>query len=188
VSGLNLERVRRRIQSLMFGITDMRCVEVTAEHLLDADPMAGAPEALVNRTLEAGLIIVYARPFTASRGLPRLAPAPFETEHLRRVHQAYLDHRRRVYAHTDETNFRVILELADPDWLDQFVAKGPRLYETWSPPTPDLLEDVRALAVANRESFEAELEPTPATENELASSARSRTGTRLTVTSSAPGR
>jgi hypothetical protein len=35
---------------------------------------------------------------------------------------------------------------------------GEGFRETWSPPTPDLLEDVRALAVANREGFNDELE------------------------------
>jgi hypothetical protein len=44
-------------------------------------------------------VIVYARPFTESRGLPRVAPASFETEHLRRVHAAFLEQRSGVYAH-----------------------------------------------------------------------------------------
>jgi hypothetical protein len=35
-------------------MSGMRCVEVTAEHLLEADPTAGGREALVRRTLEAG--------------------------------------------------------------------------------------------------------------------------------------
>jgi hypothetical protein len=128
-------------------------------HLLETEQLlAEGREALVNRTLEAGLIIVYARPFTASRGLPPLNPAPFQSERMRGVHQAYLDQRDSVYAHTDDTDYRIILEFDLPDWLDQFVATGGRCFrETWSPPTPDLLEDVRALAVANRESFDAEL-------------------------------
>lgn len=137
----------------------MSCVEATAEHLLEKEQLlARGHEALINRTLEAGLVIVYARPFTASRGLSPLKPAPFETEHLRGVHKAYLDQRDSVYAHTDETGFRVILEFDDPDWLEQFIAKGVNFRETWSPPTPDLLEDVRALSVANRESFNEEVE------------------------------
>jgi hypothetical protein len=144
----------------MFGVADMSCVEATAEHLLETEQLlARGYEALINRTLEAGLIIVYARSFTASRGLPPLKPAPFETDHMRRIHHAYLDQRDKVYAHTDDTNYRVILELDLPDWFEQFVATGPEGFrETWSPPTPDLLEDVRALAVANRASFNAELE------------------------------
>jgi hypothetical protein len=159
VSGLDPERARRRIMSLLFGMSDMAAVEATAEHLLEADPTARDREALVNRTLEAGLVIVYARPFIASRGLPRLIPGPFETEHMRRVHKAYLDQRRSVYAHTDETDFRVILGVDYSDWLDRFVPNGlMAVAETWSPPTPDLLEDVRALAVVNRENFKAELE------------------------------
>ena len=77
---------------------------------------------------------------------------------MRGVHQAYLDRRDQVYAHTDDTDYRIILEFDLPDWLDQFIATGGEKFrETWSPPTPDLLEDVRALAVANRESFNAEL-------------------------------
>ena len=73
---------------------------------------------------------------------------------MRRVHEAYLKQRRIVYAHTDYTTFRVIPGVEHPEWLDAFVATGGvDLYETWSPPTPDLIEDVRALAVVNRTSF-----------------------------------
>jgi hypothetical protein len=139
----------------------MSAVEATAEHLLETEQLlAEGREALVNRTLEAGLVIVYARPFTASRGLPPLKPAPFQTEHMRRVHHAYLDQRRSVYAHTDDTGFRLIIGVVnEPNWLDEFIERGMEgVGETWSPPTPDLLEDVRALAVANRSSFDAELE------------------------------
>lgn len=140
----------------------MSCVEAAAEHLLETEQLLAAGHAAnVNRTLEAGLVIVYARPFTASRGLPRLKPAPFDNEHMRGVHAAYLEQRRSVYAHTDDTDYRLILAAPDErvDWFDQFVATGiEQVGETWSPPTPDLLEDVRALAVANRESFKEELE------------------------------
>jgi hypothetical protein len=52
-----------------------------------------------------------------------------------------------------------VIELANPDWLEQFVDEGAkRFYETWSPPTPDLLEDVRALGVANRAAFVVEVD------------------------------
>jgi hypothetical protein len=157
VTGLTLDRARRRVVALLFGISDMTSVEAAAEHLLEADPTASGRAALVQRTLEAGLVIVYARPFTESRGLPRLRAAAFQTEHLSRVHDAYLEQRNKVYAHTDETDYRVILDLDDDEWLGQFLEHGPRFGETWAPPTPDLLEDVRALAVANRESFVEEL-------------------------------
>jgi hypothetical protein len=159
VTGPSEEQARRRIQSLLFGMSDMACVEATAEHLMETEQLlAVGREALLNRTLEAGLVVIYARPFTASRGLPPLKPAPFQTEHMRGVHQAYLDQRDSVYAHTDDTGYRIILEFDFPDWIERFVEEGPTFRETWSPPTPDLLEDVRALAVANRASFGDELE------------------------------
>ena len=43
--------------------------------------------------------------------------------------------------------------------LERFVATGPEeLCETWKPPTPDELEDIRGLAEANRGAFMAQVE------------------------------
>ena len=154
---LSRDRAQRRAEALIFGLFDMRCVERTAQHLLDT--FATEDDGYVRRTLETGLVIVYARPFTASRGLPPLKPAPFDNEHMRNVHEAYLAVRHAVYAHTDVTDLRQVIRSDQPDWLDQFVATGlQQVGETWSPPSPDLLEDVRALSVQNRMSFEAEVE------------------------------
>src|SRR5690349_3482897 len=106
MTGLTPDRARRRIQALLFGVSDMTCVEVTAEHLLEGDPRPGPRTGSLRRTVEAGLVVVYARPFIESRGLPRLSPAAFDTEHLRGVHAAFLEQRHQVYAHTDETAYR----------------------------------------------------------------------------------
>jgi hypothetical protein len=53
----------------------------------------------------------------------------------------------------------MVIELEKPDWLERFVATGPEAFsETWKPPTPDELEDIRGLAEANREAFIAQVE------------------------------
>jgi hypothetical protein len=158
-------RVRRRIAALIFGVNDMRAVEATAEYLLDTgfeyliktgEHVAGPH---VRRTLEAGLVVVYARPFTATRGLPRLSPPSYESEALRSFHETILEQRDSVYAHTDESNFRIVLDLEDPAWLERFMASGAKDFaETWSPPTKRTLPFFIDLAAANRESFVAEMD------------------------------
>jgi hypothetical protein len=151
--------VRRRVASLAFGITDMTIVEATAKDLLDADPSVRGDAVLVRRALEAGVVVVYARPFIGSRGLMQLAPAPFRTPRLRQTHETFLDVRHRVYSHTDDTDFRFLLELDEHDWFDRFLESGIEGFaESWWPPPPPVLEDVQALAAANRESYHAELE------------------------------
>ena len=158
----DLERQRRRLLALVYGVSDMRFVAVTAEYLNGIPPFEF--DERVRRTTEAGVFIVYSRPFIGSHGLPNLSPASGVGEHLRSIHHQILEERHRDYAHTDENAYRMVIELEEPDWLERFVATGPEsLRETWKPPTPDELEDIRGLAEANRETFMAQVERLVAT-------------------------
>jgi hypothetical protein len=64
----------------------MASVKATADYLLEAGPVA--IDLRVERTIEAGLVITYARPFVSSKGLPTLQPARFE-ERFRQIHEAW---------------------------------------------------------------------------------------------------
>jgi hypothetical protein len=144
--------------ALAYGVSDMGFVAVTADYL-NSIPPVGALDERVRRTTEAGVFIVYSRPFIASHGLPSLSPASNVGKHLRSIHHQILQERSRDYAHTDENAYRMVIELEEPDWLERFVATGPEaLRETWKPPTPDELEDIRGLAEANRKAFMAQVE------------------------------
>lgn len=53
----------------------------------------------------------------------------------------------------------MVIGLGETDWLERFVATGlDELYETWKPPTPDELEDIRGLATANHLAFMENIE------------------------------
>jgi hypothetical protein len=67
------DRDRRRLLALVYGVSDMRSVAVTADYLNGIPPFD--LDERVRRTIEAGVIVVYSRPFIASHGLPKLSPA-----------------------------------------------------------------------------------------------------------------
>jgi hypothetical protein len=143
--------------ALVYGVSDMKFVAVTADYLNGIPPFD--LDERVRRTTEAGVIVVYSRPFIGSHGLPSLKPASNVGKHLRSIHRQILQERSRDYAHTDKNAYRMVIGLEKPDWLERFVATGPEaLCETWKPPTPDELEDIRGLAEANREAFMTQVE------------------------------
>jgi hypothetical protein len=151
------ERDRRQLLALLFGVSDMWSVALTADYLNDIPPFE--LDERIRRAIEAGVIVVYSRPFLESRGLPRLAPASGLGEHLRSIHDQIVQERHRDYAHTDENAYRMVIELEEPEWLERFIETGvEELRETWKPPTLDELEDLRALAEANRETFMVRIE------------------------------
>lgn len=146
------ERERRQLRALLYGVSDMASVAATAKYLNDAG--AFGLDGNVRRATEAGLIVVYSRPFIGSRGLPRLSPASGLGEHARSIHDQILLERRTSYAHSDEKAYRMVIELEQPDWLERFVELGSDGFsETWKEPGPDFTDAIRSLARANRASF-----------------------------------
>jgi hypothetical protein len=96
----------------MLGALDMATVVTTALHLAEQGdpPLQEQEEMRVRRVLEAGLVVVYSRPFVGSRrglNLPILKPK-FASVEQRELHAETLTQRHRVYAHTDETEFRTL--------------------------------------------------------------------------------
>ena len=63
-----------------------------------------------------------------------------------------------MYAHTGDTDLRQILEFATSADRATWVRERADLSEQWFPPTPTMLDDVVALAVANLQTFLAEID------------------------------
>jgi hypothetical protein len=135
----------------------MTFVAATAEYLNEAG--AFGIDLRVRRVVETGVIVVYSRPFIASRSLPQLSPAPNLHERLRETHDQVLLERRTTYAHTEERAYRMVLELEEPDWLERFIATGAEgMRETWKEPEPEAMDAIGILAEANRAWFMKRIE------------------------------
>jgi hypothetical protein len=145
-----LEAVRRLRDALRLAGEGMRDVIATAE-FLRAWPLDATEDddlVRVRATLETGMFVTYARPFTAS-GLNRLNSASGLSRDLCDLHDDIIGLRHRVYAHTDETPWREIVGGDSP--LSDFGVSS--LY-----PTAKLLEEVIVLARAQLAGFLASLE------------------------------
>jgi hypothetical protein len=159
-----LEALYRRLHALVLGGSDMHDVLETARYLrgehAEAPGHDGGVPWHVRRVLETGMFVTYARPFAERRrpGLPRLKRAAGLSEELRATHNEILERRNRVYAHTDETPLRRIIELSNAEERAAAVRKEVEYLEQWFPPTRDGLADVVALAVAHLESLMAEID------------------------------
>lgn len=168
-----LETLYKRLHAYLLGGVDMHDVIETADYLRGQHVRAAGHDAgmpwRARRTLETGIFVTYARPFTEARGggLPKLKRARGLPEELLKAHRDILERRHEVYAHTSETELRRILEIADPGDRVEWVRNQGELREHWSPPTRATLEDVMALAAANLASIVDEIEKTRAAILEL---------------------
>jgi hypothetical protein len=142
----------------------MQEVVETAQYLRGEHPTTtlghdGGMPWRARRTLEAGMFVSYARPFVRTRGggLPTLNESRDLTPGQRAAHGQMIKLRNAVYAHTDQTPLRQILEFADDATLAVWASDGGDLSEQWHPPTRELLSDLVGLAAANLASFDAEV-------------------------------
>jgi hypothetical protein len=162
-SAEKLEQLNRRLEALVLGGIDMGDVVETARYLLGDHAKApghdGGMPWRARRTLETGLFTTYARSFIESRGdgLPRLKKASNLSGELRECHEEILTKRNKVYAHTDRTPYREILEFASPEERAAWLREQGGLSERWFPPDRAMLKDVVALAEAQLKSFLAEI-------------------------------
>jgi hypothetical protein len=100
------------------------------------------------------MFVVYARPFTRSRGLHHLTPALTGlAPDVQASHHEIMERRHRSYAHTDDTPFRFVDEI--DAWLDH--GDDGRLRQSWDSPLDVLLEHVLILAHAHRARFHDEI-------------------------------
>jgi hypothetical protein len=160
-SGDKVRQLTRRLHALLLGGADMQDALETAQSLLEQAEISGHARLhwRVQRTLETGMFITYARPFTKSRrnGLPTLKLAQDLTKELVDSHNEIVRRRNTVYAHTDETGLRHILQTTGTAELAQWLSGQGELSEQWFSPKREMLADVVALARANLRTFLEEI-------------------------------
>jgi hypothetical protein len=112
--------VRRRRDAIRLGGDGMLDVIATANFLRELPSESEDDEVTrVRRTIETGMVVIYARPFVQSRmGTGPLKIAPGLGPDLRATHDQLLEFRRTAYAHTDETPARSIIDVHEDaaDW------------------------------------------------------------------------
>jgi hypothetical protein len=143
-----LAALRRRRDAIRLAGDGMLDVLAAAEFLLAQPIPLDEDGARVRRVLETGMNVIYARPFTKS-GLAQMKRARGLSPEQRAAHHEALHFRDTVFAHTDETPGREVLEI--PDATEEW-------FLHWLHPTPKGLDTAIALAKAHLVSFLAELE------------------------------
>lgn len=157
--GPSPSQLRARLHALLLGVADMDDVGETASYLLGDHPEArghdGEMPWRARRTLEAGMVVTYARPFAHTRGggLPKLGRRSNLPTALLATHDELLRRRNVVYAHTDATPLRQILDVVDAGGLETWLNDPARFSEQWVPPTREILADVVTLAAMHRDGF-----------------------------------
>ncbi|HEU5371532.1 MAG TPA: hypothetical protein VFU51_04000 [Gaiellaceae bacterium] len=148
------ERLLRERKRLVLAESDMKQAAAAAAHFVEygADMNGDAERALIT-----GIIVTYARPFTASRGSSlgaiqgRLAEP--ESPALRHLHAELLQRRNDLFAHNDETEFR--------DELDIVAHLGDgegRFVEAWTPVDYAVFASIERMASAQRDRFRSRIE------------------------------
>jgi hypothetical protein len=112
----------------------------------------------VKLVLEAGMIVTYVRCFSggSAKAISLSSDLPAD---LRTFHEELIERRNKVYAHTDPTELRQIVNINEPGALAAFIHKGEdfRLNEEWDSLTPAGLEAIGNLARVHYEAVRLEL-------------------------------
>jgi hypothetical protein len=141
------------MESLVLAAVDMVDVIETCHYLLDEHPEAKGHGATLpwrtRRTLETGVFVTYARPFVRSRRGGHMNRSKDLNNESKKDHDDILLRRDQVYAHTEQTHLRRIIEFDDPEARAKWLKEFGDLKENWFPPTPEGLKTVVALAEAN---------------------------------------
>ena len=159
---VRLEHLYTRLETLIFAGGDMFDVIETSRYLLGEHPEAEGHDRQmpwhVRRTLETGLFVTYARPFVQTRGSGHMKHAPGLSAELQASHDEIVFRRNRVYAHTDQSPLRRILEMKDAKERAAWVENRGELREEWFPPTREGLQTAIALAQAHLHRFLQEID------------------------------
>jgi len=143
---------RARFETLVLAASDMFDVREAALYLADDSTMPWR----TRRALETGIVVSYARAFSGSQGRPKLSPPSTLTPEQLNDHRELLEQRRKLYAHSDATSGRGLVELMGDDWRDRLAENF--LSEQWLSPPPEHLRDIAQLANANLNTFSDEAE------------------------------
>jgi hypothetical protein len=118
--------------------SDMQQVVAAATHLA-SEHLNGD----LCRALETAIVICYARPFDGRNAVGRLGDEFVPTDAVpRRIHQELLRLRDKVYAHTDRTDARDVVDLGQ-----EFDLQSPLYAEQWRPLDRRVLAGIIHLAV-----------------------------------------
>jgi hypothetical protein len=123
-------RLLREVRRFQFAQADMLQAAAAAEALLREDTNRD-----LCRALETAIAVIYARPFTSSNKIGALGPewAPPEPTD-RSLHDQLREKRDQVYAHSDVTPLRDVIDIGAALGKDH-----PVYSETWYPVSRPML-------------------------------------------------
>jgi hypothetical protein len=139
----------RTFNRLLFAAQDMGECRDAVDLLLERDEIPGN----VQRALETGAVVAYARPWTkGSIGVLGDHWLPADPKQ-RALHDALRSDRNKVYAHTDEeAKARWVHGV---QWNEGALQKPTMILPMWRPRTLDQLPQIRELADAQMQRFAA---------------------------------
>lgn len=144
----NPDRLMKRAEFLFLSSRDFWDVGICVDSLLGA-PKPFAESKRVRLTLETGMLVTYARPFSG-RGRTIHVSHDLSSD-LRTFHDDIMRRRNQVYAHTDHTDRRQILEFRREELgkaLERLLAATP-VSEQWDSLTDAGLTALRELAAVH---------------------------------------
>jgi hypothetical protein len=135
--------LRRELTRLRLAQSDMAQAAAAAEAL-----KGEREESPLGRALETACVVIYARPFTSNK-VGRLGEewAPTDPEE-RALHDELCKRRNQVYAHSDETPLREVVDIGASIGKDH-----PVYAEQWHPVNRDVLPAFIAMAWKQEKRF-----------------------------------
>lgn len=141
-----------KLDRLKLSISDMADTAAAARYLRGPGADIADLPWHARRALETGMFPSYARAFNKSKGNPPLPAAPTSglSRTDRATHDWALEERDKVWAHVDRDVHR----------RATYVQPGPPIAftEEWTPPSPEQLDALRALAEKLQERYRIEAE------------------------------
>ena len=154
------EALTRRAECLYLARRDFWDVGICVDFLLDDADLVAQLSPRVRQTLETGMLVTYARPFRGRSGRA-ISPARDLSQELHEFHEDIIARRNQVYAHTDHTDIRQIIDFRADDGLDAVlrVADGSTIIrEQWDSLTENGLTCLRELARIHYDQCRSELD------------------------------
>jgi hypothetical protein len=136
-------RLQRELRRLRLAQSDMAQAATAAEAL-----KGEREESVLGRALETACVVIYARPFS-SNNIGRLGEEWAPTGHDERaLHDELCKKRDQVYAHSDETSLRDVVDIGT-----SIGKEHPVYVEQWHPVNRDVLPAFIAMAWAQEKRF-----------------------------------
>jgi hypothetical protein len=106
------ERLLREVKRLVLAKSDMRQVSIAADYL---NTYATKMNSHVVRVMWTGIVVTYARPFSKNKGVGAVEGRLIRLDdHMQRsLHGQLCELRNQLFAHTDETELRGIVDASE---------------------------------------------------------------------------